>query len=174
MRKLVTGSLCFIPYLCFGQQEVGPDGYVLYLFFAFVLAIPLLFVLFKLAAGQEWSWIARKKNEQVNVWMVYRAKGQVSLLIENKGDKKQIFNAPILVFQKGFKTRKFRLKSINNTVVYPVIVESAQKRELQFNLNVFHKHDPDLNGYRRIWICIDTDSGKTYTTAHLKRPQNDN
>jgi len=174
MRKVVTSILGIIPLFCFGQTEVGPDGYVLYVFFAILLSVPLLFVLKKLGERMKRSWANWSLRNQIGVRLTNGSNGLINIGVENRSTQQQTLDAPTLIFRKGFSTRKFRLKGINKVVIYPLVVESGQARELQFNLNVFHKHDAGLKHYRYIRISFSTNAGKVYSTNWTKLPENNN
>ncbi|WP_163709859.1 hypothetical protein [Mangrovibacterium lignilyticum] len=171
MRQLFLLLFFCAPIFCFGQNEVGPDGYFLYLIIGFLIGVPVLIFIYTIG----------KKKVSFNLKGLF-SKGRIearlqgnkkyrpdllTLIVRNKRSKDVDLNAPVLVIRKLWSVRKFRLKGTNRAEIYPLYLESNKKHELQLKLDVFHRHDPSLHSYYWARVVIKDTTGKTYATNYV-------
>jgi len=171
MRQPLLIVLLSFPVFCFGQNEVGPDTYFPYLVMTLIAGISVAAWL--VSKGKPRikidiaGWFA---NRRVEARLMANKKNQpekLILVVKNNRSKAVGLEAPVLTFRKLWSVRKFRLKGMNREEIYPLNLESGKSHELQFKLDVFHKHDPALRSYywARVWVKDTT--GKTHGTNFI-------
>jgi len=169
MRKLLLIGLLVIPALCYGQVHVGPDGYMLVVFWAVALAVPVIGVLALLAKRAPVMKMRRRNKPEVHLIGNKSENPDVlTLFIANQTGKPILFNSPVLEFRKWLKKRKFKLKSSSKGETYPFRLENDREYELQIKLDVFHKHDPVLFSYLKGRIIIESTAGQKYTSKWIR------
>ncbi|RKD91779.1 hypothetical protein [Mangrovibacterium diazotrophicum] len=169
-RVLLLLFFC-IPFLCFGQTEVGPDSYFLYLAIAFILGVPLiLYLVFAVRKRGKLSFRKWFRKGKVEVELVPNRKYRpdvLTLVVHNKRTNAVDLESPVLIIRKLWSVRKFKLKGINRAEIYPLYLESGKTHELHIKLDVFHKHDSSLRSYYWARVLLKDTSGLTYSTNYI-------
>lgn len=169
MRRLITILFGVLPVLCYGQVHVGPDGYMLYVFWALAVAVLLALLAVVLVRRMPATKSRKSRNPEIHLIGNRSEKPDVlTLFIVNQTGKSIEFNSPILEFKKWFKTRKFKLKGSKKGETYPFRLESGREYELQINLDVFHKHDSTLMSYPQGRITIESITGQRYKSKYIR------
>lgn len=171
MRKLLILVIVLVPSFCFGQTEVGPDGYFPLVILCLLVGVPLLFLflrkLLKGRLGGVFPWFAKRR---LHVELIpnrgYRP-DLLKLLVKNGTQKDIDIEAPVLVIRKLWSIRKFKLKGINRAEIYPLYLEKGKTHELQISLSVFHKHDPTLRSYYWTRVLLKDTTGHRYSTNYI-------
>lgn len=171
MHRLLVFPFASLPAFCFGQTEVGPDSYFLYLAIAVILGVPLILYLV-FAAQKKGKFRFRKwfRRERVEVELVPNRKyrpDELTLVVRNNRRKAVDLEPPVLIIRKLWSVRKFKLKGINRAEIYPLYLESGKTHELQIKLDVFHKHDSSLRSYYWARVLLKDTSGLTYPTNYI-------
>ncbi len=170
MKNYFPVLLFLFPFLAFGQNEVGPEGFNLILVVLLVLLLPLLF------------WLLRRiklRPSRLSGWFSFvpirvelkkdRPLRPKTLTLQVKNNKKTDIDieAPVLMFRKIWSIRKFRLKGIDRYEIYPLYLEAGKTHELRINLNVFHEHDRKLRNYYWAKVLVQDTTGKEYSSKYV-------
>ena len=171
MPRLLLLLFFCLPAFCFGQTEVGPDSYFLYVAIAVILGLPA--ILYLLFVGQEKGRFSFRKwfqKGRVEVELVPNRKyrpDELTLVVRNNRKKAIDLEPPVLIIRKLWTVRKFKLKGINRAEIYPLYLESGKTHELQIKLDVFHKHDSSLRSYYWARVLLKDTSGLKYSTNKI-------
>lgn len=169
MRKLLLTALVLLPAISFGQSYVEPDGFMLYVFFAFAMMIPVLVIGSIYYQRRSARSVSRKRKPEVYLIGNKSLNPEVlTLFIANQTGKAIDLNSPVLEFKKFFKARKFKLKGPQGDKTYPFHLESGREHELQIKLDVFYKHDSSLSSYPKGRIVIESTAGQRYTSKCIR------
>lgn len=171
MRPLLISIAVLLPSICFGQTEVGPDGYFPLLVIGLLVVVPLLvWALLRLRTGRVADWFPWMAKRRLDIDLVpnrsYRPVS-LTLVVRNQTRKDVDIEAPVLLIRKLWSIRKFRLKGINRAEIYPLYLEKGKTHELQIHLSVFHKHDPSLRSYYWARVLLKDKTGNRYATNYV-------
>lgn len=165
MRHLITMLLLLLFTEVTAQNEVGPDGDKLLVFFLVVILVIVGLV--------AWDSLKQKKTGKRNYRFFVREKISVTLekdrryypdvltiTVKNTGKTDIDLDKPLLVFDNFWFKRKFRLKGFDNYSFYPLFLESGRSHQLPVNLNRFYQHDRKLKKYPKISVALYNVKGK--------------
>lgn len=147
------------------QNEVGPDGDKLVLFFALILALIVLLAIL----GKRGSKIGLE-----NLKTVFRIKrvaveltkdriyypDNLQLKIKNTGSADIDLDRPLMVFDNFWMKRKFRLKGFASYNFYPLYLEKGKTHTLTIDLARFYIHDKKLKKFPKVKIFVLDVKGK--------------
>ena len=171
MPRLFLLLLLSLPAFCFGQTEVGPDNYFLYVAIAFILGAPvILYLIFARRRKSKFSFKKWFQKGRVEVKLVPNRKyrpDELTLVVRNNRKQAIDLESPVLIIRKLWSVRKFKLKGVNRAEIYPLYLESGKTHELQIKLDVFHRHDSSLRSYYWARVLLKDTSGLTYPTNYI-------
>jgi len=160
------------PLCCFAQTEVAPEGDKLLIILLVLLLLPLAFFLFKrmkLKGAKKWRPDFNFKNK-LRVELIKNRSTRpdyLTLKVTNGGRQDIDLEAPVLCFRKLWSKRKFKLKGINRTQIYPLYLEKGKTHELGIDLRVFHEHDRKLKKYYWAKVNLADTRGRKYSTKYV-------
>ncbi|WP_321288560.1 hypothetical protein [uncultured Sunxiuqinia sp.] len=173
MKQIFLFAIFSIPFVVFAQNEVKPDGDKLFWFVAVFVAIPLVYIImnpvFKKPSNLKGKPVSVKKS-QLKIELLKDRKFKPNVLtlkIANSSKKDIDLEAPILMFRKIWTKRKFKLKGINQYVIYPLFLEAGKTHELRIDLSVFYNHDRKLKRYFWSKIRVFDTNGKKYSSSYI-------
>lgn len=145
----------------------GPDGYVLLTGIALIVAIPLIFVLYRVirpsskSRGGRKFWKRKKLVIELSKDRLYYP-DLIKMSVTNKGNIDIDLEQPLLIFRNMWGKRKFRIKGTNRYSFYPLLLEPGKSHEVTIDLNHFYKHDKRLKKYPRITVVVSEVNGKRF------------
>jgi len=162
-RKLFFTQFLFIQTPLFAQNEIGPEGHKLV--WLLILLIPLfLYLSFKIfrkeKSSQKKIFLKHTKTEISLVKDRLYYPDYLTLTIKNSGNTDVDIDQPLLIFDNFWMKRKFRLKGVNNSQIYPLYLEVGKIHQLQIDLNGFYRHDKKLKKYAKAKVIVETVDGK--------------
>ena len=158
--------LLFSKYL-FAQNEVGPDGDKLIWVVLVVLAL-ILVLLFTFRKSKRKQTTSKKRRPlfafrrvrvELNKDRMYYP-DKLQLIVKNTGNTYVDLDRPLLVFDKFWLQRKFRLNGSGNRIFYPLYLEKGQEHTLEIDINRFYHHDKTLKRFPKTKIIIYDVKGK--------------
>lgn len=168
MKKalVIIVFLLFSKFL-FAQNEVKPDGgkliWVVLIFFTLAM---VFFFLFRKSSRKHSSlkkkrpfFAFRKVRVELNKDRLYYP-DKLQLIVKNTGNTYVDLDRPMLIFDKFWMQRKFRLNGSGNRIFYPLYLEKGQEHTLEIDINRFYYHDKLLKRFPKIKIIIYDVKGK--------------
>ena len=151
-------------------NEIGPEGFKLLWIILIGLCIFLLlwFMLFRKSkiSFPKIPFLRKLKIELVK--NKYYKPTHLNLVIKNISSKDVDIEAPVILFRKLFAKRKFKLKGINKSEIYPLYLEKGKTHDLLINLSVFHNYDRKLKKYYWCRVFFEDTKGRKYSTKYVK------
>lgn len=151
--------------LLFAQNEVGPDGDKLLWVILALVALSVVFLLFrktekKSASSKKQPFFAfrRVRIELTKDRMYYPDK--LELTIKNIGNTYIDLDRPLLVFDNFWLKRKFKLSGAGNRLFYPLYLEKGQVHTLGIDINRFYRHDKSLKKFPKTKVIAYDVKGK--------------
>lgn len=146
------------------QNEIGPEGHKL-LWLVIVLVVTGIALLFFTRSGKNNFRLKKPLFKQKKVKIELQKDrlyypDYLDLTIINTGNTEVDINTPLLVFSGLWYSRKFKLKGINNTSIYPLYLMKGQSHTLCIDLNRFYGFDKTLKRLPRVRIVVSEVNGK--------------
>lgn len=168
MKKalVIVISLLFSNFL-FARNEVGPDGDKLIWLVLGLLALVLVLI-FSLRKSKGKGTASNKRQPlfpirrvrvELNKDRLYYP-DKLQLIVKNTGNTYIDLDRPLLVFDKFWLQRKFRLNGSGNRIFYPLYLEKGQEHTLEIDINRFYHHDKTLKRFPKTKIIINDVRGK--------------
>jgi len=166
MKKalVIFNFLLFSKFLS-ARNEVGPDGEKLLWMILVLLALSVVFLVL-LKSGKKNSSSARRPffafkrvRVELNKDRLYYP-DKLQLIVKNTGNTFVDLDRPLLVFDKFWLQRKFRLNGAGNRIFYPLYLEKGQEHTLEIDINRFYYHDKTLKRFPKTKIIIYDVKGK--------------
>ena len=149
-------------------NEIGPEGSKLLLIILICIIVLVVWLIFfrkgKLLPKNPFS----RKLKVILVKNKYYKPTHLNLIIENVSKKDADIEAPVILFRKLFAKRKFKLKGINKSEIYPLYLEKGKVHDLSINLSVFHNYDRKLKKYYWCRVFFEDTKGRKYSTKYVK------
>jgi len=145
----------------------GPDGFALLIGIAVIVAIPALFLLYRLLRpaskprGGRILWKRKKLVIELSKDRLYYP-DLIKMTVTNRGNVDIDLEQPLLMFRNMWGKRKFRIKGTNRFSFYPLLLEPGKTHEVTIDLNHFYKHDKRLRKYPRITVVVSEVNGKNF------------
>ncbi|HKI89625.1 MAG TPA: hypothetical protein VKA38_11405 [Draconibacterium sp.] len=166
-KALVIFIFLIFSKLIFAQNEVGPDGNKLIwvILIAIALAVVFLFLLRKSIRKNTSSkkrrpfFAYRRVRVELTKDRLYYP-DKLRLIVKNIGNTYIDLDRPLLVFDRFWLQRKFRLNGIGNRLFYPLYLEKKQEHTLEIDINRFYYHDKTLKRFPKTKIIIYDVKGK--------------
>lgn len=168
MKKalVIVIFLLFSKFL-FARNEVGPDGDKLIWLVLAVLALVLVLI-FSLRKPKRKSTASNKRHPLFPIRRVRVGLNKdrlyypdkLQLIVKNTGNTYIDLDRPLLVFDKFWLQRKFRLNGLGNRIFYPLYLEKGQEHTLEIDINRFYLHDKTLKRFPKTKIIIYDVRGK--------------
>ena len=151
-------------------NEIGPEGLNLLLIVLIsIISLTIIWLLF--FRKGKLSFPKNPFSRKLNVKLVknkYYKPTHLNLIIENISKKDIDIEAPVILFRKLFAKRKFKLKGINKSEIYPLYLEKGKTHDLNINLSVFHNYDRKLKKYYWCRVFFGDTKGRKYSTKYVK------
>lgn len=145
----------------------GPDGYALLAALLIVLAIPLVWLVYRLirpGSGKRGHKIFRARRKvEITLQkdrMYYPDYLKVS--IRNTGRSDVDLDRPMIIFRDFWSKRKFIVKGTNRYSFYPLLLEPGKVHDLTIDLNHFYRHDKRLKRFARVTFVVREVNGRQF------------
>ena len=166
MKKALTLTLFLVTtkYI-FSQNEVGPDGDKL---LGILIAVALLGIVFLLLKRAEKKKTSKSRGTffQFKRVQIEIKKDRVfypdtlTLSVRNTGNTDIDLDNPLLILDNFWLKRKFKIKGMQNHILYPLYLESGKIHTLEIDINRFYRHDKSLKKFPKAKIVISDVKGK--------------
>ncbi len=153
------------------QNEVGPDGNILFGGLLILVVIVALFFIFRKKETKDKPLFKIEKlNIELGKNRLYFPDYLV-LNIKNTGNCDIDVDRPLMVFDRFWMKRKFRLKGTENRTFYPLYMVKGYNHTLNIDLNHFYSYDKKLKNYPKVKITIFNVKGKRLgsKTVYLRK-----
>ena len=170
MKKLFFALALLLSTRAIAANEIGPEGIKLLWIILLCLGIFLLSWLVFFCKGKIMlpkNPFSRKLKTEL-IKNKYYKPTHLNLIIKNTSGKDIDIEAPVILFRKLFAKRKFKLKGINKSDIYPLYLEKGKTHDLLINLSVFHNYDRKLKKYYWCRVFFKDTKGRNYSTKYVK------
>jgi hypothetical protein len=163
MKGLPVGFLLFSGPLLLAQNEIGPEGHKL--LWLIVLIVPFVgFVgvsLFKeIKRSTKNIFVKKEKIELSLVKSRMHYPDTVTMIIRNVGDSDVDLDRPLLVFDRFWMKRTFKVKGFQSAQMYPLYLAKGETHRLKIDLNGFYRYDKTLKKYSKMKVVVYNVRGK--------------
>ena len=166
-KTLVIFIFLLFTKILFAQNEVGPDGDKLIWVLIVALALGLVF-LFLFRNSKRKSTASKKRRPLFSIRRVRVVLNKdrlyypdkLQLIVKNIGNTYIDLDRPMLVFDKFWLQRKFRLNGSGNRIFYPLYLEKGKEHTLEIDINRFYQHDKTLKRFPKTKVIIYDVKGK--------------
>jgi len=166
-KALVIFVFLLFSKFLLAQNEVGPDGggLIWVALVVLVVTIVLLFLFRKSSLNHTSSKVKRpffafrRVRVELNKDRLYYP-DKLQLIIKNTGNTYVDLDRPLLIFDKFWLQRKFRLNGAGNRIFYPLYLEKGHEHTLEIDINRFYHHDKTLKRFPKTKIIIYDVKGK--------------
>jgi hypothetical protein len=136
------------------QNEVGPDGDKL-LWILLILVLAVLALFFSLKKKRKGKPLFTRERVKVGLEKdrIYFP-DYLKLSVKNTGNVDVDLERPLLIFDRFWMKRKFKLKGIDNRSLYPLYLEKGKTHTLNIDLNHFYSYDKKLKRYSKIKLVV--------------------
>ena len=155
--------------------DVGPEGYKL-----LGLLLILLLPFFTYLLWKKIPWrrlvISASGGKETGSELSLSLKGEpefhpivLYLKMINHSGKTMDIQAPIIVFKRWRSTRKFRIRKVNDSEVYPMLLDSSLSHELTIQLEPFYRKEPILRTATKVRVEVEEVGGKKRLKSRFVR-----
>ena len=142
------------------QNEIGPDGNILIWGLLILAAIIISFFVFR-KKGKKGKplFTFEKLRIELDKNRLYFPDFLI-LNVKNTGNCDIDIDRPLMVFDRFWMKRKFRLKGTDSRTFYPLYMVKGYNHTLNIDLNHFYSYDKKLKNYPKVKITIFNVKGK--------------
>jgi hypothetical protein len=137
--------------------EKGPSPLLPFFIMTALVALVYVVIKYKLAERFMPAWVSvrartlKKQKEQL-----------LRIAIHNYTKESITFATPVVVFERGKKSRKFKIKGGDGQNLFPLTLMPKTGHQLTISIDKFRASFPELKKYKKLRVIIEADNGKTY------------
>lgn len=136
------------------QNEVRPDGDKIVWVLLILLAVIILWVVFRKKGNKKQPLFVRQKiKTELEKDRLYYP-DNIKLTVKNIGNVDIDLDRPLLIFDNFWLKRKFRLKGMENRTFYPLYLVKNYTHTLNIDLNHFYSYDRKLKRYPKVKVVL--------------------
>lgn len=91
----------------------------------------------------------------------------VNLIVRNIGNREVELEAPVLIFKRWFRKRRFRIKSVDFSDIYPMLIKSGSCSVVHIDLKQFYGFAPELIKTDRLGAEMKEVDGHTFRSGTI-------
>ena len=92
----------------------------------------------------------------------------IEMVVTNTGSREIDLHAPILIFNRWFTSRKFRVLKVEHSEIYPILLEKGKTYFLDISLEQFYETVPELQLACRMSVEMRDLSGKRFKSQTIR------
>jgi hypothetical protein len=92
----------------------------------------------------------------------------VNLIVRNNGNNEVDLEAPVLVFKRWFRERRFRIVSVDFSDIYPMLINGGKVSVVRIDLRQFYGFAPELIKAGRLGAEMKEVDGRTYSSGTIR------
>ena len=136
------------------RNEIGPDGDKIVWVLLILLAVIILWVVFRKKGNKKQPLFVRQKiKTEFEKDRLYYP-DNIKLTVKNIGNVDIDLDRPLLIFDNFWLKRKFRLKGMENRTFYPLYLVKNYTHTLNIDLNHFYSYDRKLKRYPKVKVTL--------------------
>lgn len=156
-------------------HNVGPEGYKIFWGIAALLVPLIVYYLWKRIP---WSRLFRANqsrepsNEELSLSLLGEPEFRPIVLylrMKNHSDRTMDIEAPVIVFKRWRSSRKFRIRKVNESEIYPLLLDAGQTHELTVQLEPFYRKEPILRTATRVRVEVAEVNGNIWLESRIVR-----
>jgi len=92
----------------------------------------------------------------------------ISLIIRNTGNREVDLDAPVLVFKRWALKRKFRIVSVDYSVIYPIFIDRGKTSVVNIDLEQFYGYAPELRRANKLGVEMKEVNGRKFKSRAIR------
>lgn len=92
----------------------------------------------------------------------------VMMVVRNTGKREVDLNAPILIFRRWRSKRMFRVLSVRESDIYPMLMDPGQESVVNISLEQFYRDVPELRRACRLSVEMKDDTGRKFKSRTIR------
>ena len=157
------------------RVDVEPEGGKL-LGLLLILLLPLItYFLWKEIPWRRF-FLSVSESEKTDSQLSLSLKGEpefhpivLYLRMINYSDRTVDIQAPVVVFKRWRSIRKFRIRKVNESEIYPMLLDSNLSHELTIQLEPFYRKEPILRTATKVRVEVEEVGGKRRLKSRFVR-----
>ena len=156
---------------------IEPEGYKV--FWALMILIVPVFQ-YLMAKKVSWDKLLRRANRKHsssgNSELTLSLDGEpdfrpivLYLRMTNRSNRVIDINAPVIVFKRWRSARKFKIRRVNESEIYPLLLDPNLSHELTIQLEPFYRKEPILRNATRVRVEVGEVHGKKRLKSRFVR-----
>ncbi|WP_153633081.1 hypothetical protein [Prolixibacter sp. SD074] len=158
-------------------HDVAPEGYKILRALAALLAPLIVYLLWKKIL---WSKLFRVNttgeqrfgNSELSISLNGEPESRPIVLylkMTNHSGRIMDIKAPVIVFKRWRSSRKFRIRKVNESEIYPLLLDHNQSHELTIQLEPFYRQEPILRTATRVRMEVEEVRGSERLRSRFVR-----
>lgn len=156
-------------------HNVGPEGYKILWGLAALLVPLIVYYLWRRVSWRR-LFSASKNSESGNGELSLSLSGEpefrpivLYVRMKNHSDRTIDIGAPVIVFKRWRSSRKFRIRKVNESEIYPLLLDAGQTHELTIQLEPFYRKEPILRTATRVRVEVAEVNGNIRLESRIVR-----
>jgi hypothetical protein len=142
------------------SYSVGPEGYKIIWGLAALLAPVMAYLVWKKVRWNGLIGRGRRRKPGISE-LSLSLTGEpefrpivLYLRITNDSGRTIDVEAPVIVFKRWRSSRKFRIRTVNEAEIYPILLDPGQSHELSIQLEAFYRKESVLRMATRVRVEV--------------------
>lgn len=158
-------------------HDVGPEGYKIFWALGALLAPLIVYFLWKEIPLRNLFRVNRKRvqrsgNSELSISLNGEPEFKPIVLylnMTNHSGRIMDIKAPVIVFKRWRSSRKFRIRKVNESEIYPLLLDPGQSHELTIQLEPFYRQEPILRTATRVRVEVQEVRGSERLKSRIVR-----
>ena len=158
-------------------HDVGPEGYKILWTLAALLAPLVVYLLWKKISWRKLFQVKTYREQSFgNTELSISLNGEpefkpivLYLKMTNHSGHTKDIKAPVIVFKRWRSSRKFRIRKVNESEIYPLLLDPNQSHELTIHLEPFYRQEPILRTATRVRMEVEEVRGSERLRSRFVR-----
>ena len=121
--------------------------------------------------GRKLSFSERIKRGKIEIVLSGNRNSNPSyvlMTVSNVGKREIDLEAPILIFKRWRSRRKYRILTVGESEIYPMLMDPGQESVVNISLEQFYQPVPELRRACRLSIEMKDDTGRRFKSRTLR------
>ncbi|WP_025862908.1 hypothetical protein [Prolixibacter bellariivorans] len=158
-------------------HDVGPEGYKILWTLVAILAPLVVYLLWKKISWRKLFQVKTYREQSFgNTELSISLNGEpefkpivLYLKMTNHSGHTKDIKAPVIVFKRWRSSRKFRIRKVNESEIYPLLLDPNQSHELTIHLEPFYRQEPILRTATRVRMEVEEVRGSERLRSRFVR-----